>query len=195
MSYDRRIADVSPTEFAELLAIAKQSREPPGMLSDEDRWRRDYQAAQERRRVVGYQQDLFSTKPVTHYHRHRPVPTWDRPPEETIEAKLERIAGDPFATFGPERIDRPAILSADEKAAIVARAANWLRVGQRVRLIDAPGAVDRAFGIQRYLGRYGVVWRLCRSFADHCYVFFDPIGGERTAKIEFAELRDLEPFR
>ena len=64
-----------------------------------------------------------------------------------------------------------------------------------MRLIDAPGAVDPAYGIQRFLGRLGVVWRLCRGFEDHCYVFFDPVGGERTAKIEFVELRDLEPVR
>ena len=120
---------------------------------------------------------------------------WDRPPDETIEAKLDRIAGNPFATFGPVRSDRPAYLTATEKAAIAARAANWLRVGQRVRLVDAPGAVAPAFGIQRYLGRYGVVWRLCRSFSDHCYVVFDPVSGERTAKIELAELRDLDPVR
>lgn len=28
-----------------------------------------------------------------------------------------------------------------------------------------------------------------------CYVFFNPVGAERTAKIEMAELRDLEPVR
>ena len=64
-----------------------------------------------------------------------------------------------------------------------------------MRLVDAPGSVDPAFGIQRFLGRFGVIWRLCRSFDDHCYVFFDPVGGERTAKIEFAELCDLEPVQ
>ena len=195
MIYDPRIASVSRAEFDELMAIVRAPPDAGKKLTEEDRWRRDYQAEQERRRVVGYQQDLFAAKATTHYHRHRPAPSWDGPPHETIEAKLDRIAGDPLATFGPERSDRPAYLTADEKAAIVARAANWLRVGQRVRLVDAPGAVDPAFGIQRYLGRYGVVWRLCRTFDDHCYVFFDPVGGERTAKIEFPELRDLEPVR
>lgn len=194
MTYDPRIATVSKAEFDELMAIVR-TPPAPAALSDEDRWRRDYQAEQAQRRIAGHQPDLFAAKPVTHYHRHRPAPAWDRPPEETIAAKLARIAGDPNATFGPLRPDRPAILTVDEKAAIVARAANWLRVGQRVRLVDAPGAVDPAFGIQRYLGRYGVVWRLCRGFADHCYVFFDPVGGERTAKIDFTELRDLEPVR
>ncbi len=191
MTYDRRLANISRAEFEELMAIVRSP--PTPSLNDEDRWRRDYKAEQERRRIMGLQHDLFAAKAVTHYHRHRSAPSWDSPAEETIEVKLERIAGSPLATFGPERSDRPAHLAADEKAAIVARAANWLRVGQRVRLVDAPGAVDPAFGIQRFLGRYGVVWRLCRTFADHCYVFFDPVGGERTAKIEFTELRDLDP--
>ncbi len=195
MSYDPRIATVSRAEFDELMAIVRAVPDDRRPLSDDDRWRRDYQAEQERRRIVGYQQDLFAAKAVTHYHRHRPAPSWDHTPPETIETKLERIAGDRFATFGPPRSDRPAILTRAERATIVARAANWLHVRQRVRLVDAPGAVDPAYGIHRFLGRAGVVWRLCRAFEDHCYVFFDPVGGERTAKIEFVELRDLEPVR
>jgi hypothetical protein len=108
-------------------------------------------------------------------------------PTDTIEAKLERIAGDPSATFGPPRSDRPAILTKAERAAIVARAANWLRVRQRVCLIDAPGSVDPTYGIHRFLGRAGVVWWLCRGFDNHCYVFFNPVEGERKAKIEFVD--------
>ncbi|WP_157134785.1 hypothetical protein [Sphingomonas sp. PAMC 26605] len=178
------------------MAIVRAPPEKPRPLTNEDLWRREYLADQERRRIIGYQPDLSTAKPVTRYHRHRQAPSWDRTPDETLEDKLERIAGDPLATFGPLRGDRPAHLTPTEKAEIVAKAANWLRVSQRVRLVDAPGAVDPAFGVQRYLGRYGVVWRLCGSpFNDHCYVFFDPIGGERTAKIELAELRDLEPER
>lgn len=194
MIYDPRIASVPRAEFEETMALLRTPPETAKALTDEDRWRRDYQAEQERRRVVGYQQDLFADKVTTHYHRHLPAPSWDRPPDETIEDKLDRIAGDPLATFGPKRSDPPAHLTASEKAAIVAKAANWLHVGQRVRLVDAPGSVDPAFGIQRYLGRSGVVWRCCRTFRDHCYVFFDPVGGERTAKIELAELRDLQPI-
>lgn len=194
MIFNKNIANVSREAFAELMAIVRAPPDVARPLTDEDHWRRDYQAAQERRRVIGHQPDLFTAKPVTRYHRHRPAPSWDRTPDETIEDKLERIAGDRFATFGPPRADRPAHLTPTETAEIVAKAANWLRVSQRVRLVDAPGAVDPAFGIQRYLGRYGVVWRLCAApFVDHCYVFFDPIGAERTAKVELAELRDLEP--
>jgi hypothetical protein len=195
MIYDPRIATIPRAEHDELLAIVRAAPDTGRPLSDDDRWRRDYQAEQERRRVVGYQQDLFASTAVTHYHRHRPAPSWDHTPPETIEAKLERIAGGPSATFGPPRSDRPAILTKAERAAIVARATNWLRVRQRVRLIAAPGSVDPGYGIHRFLGRAGVVWRLCRGFDDHCYVFFDPVGGERTAKIEFVELRDLEPVR
>lgn len=195
MTYDHRIASISRAEYDELMAIVRARPDQAAAFTDEDRWRRDYQADQEQRRVIGYQQDLFAAATVTRYHRHRPAPPWDRTPDETIAKKLNRIVGDPLATFGPERSDRPSILTTAEKAAIVARAANWLRVGQRVRLVDAPGSVDPAFGIQRYLGRSGVVWRLCRSFHDHCYVFFDPVGGERRAKIEFTELRDLDPLR
>jgi hypothetical protein len=196
MIFDARIATVSRDEFDELMAIVRAPPETARTLTEEDCWRREYRAEQERRRVIGHQADLFAAKPVTRYHRHRSAPSWNRAPDETIEDKIARIARDPAATFGPQRADRPAFLTTAEKAETIARAANWLRVGQRVRLVDAPGTVDPAFGIQRYLGRYGVVWRLCRSpFDDHCYVFFDPVGGERTAKIELAELRDLEPER
>lgn len=195
MIYDPRIATVSRAEVDELMAILRPAAGDERPVREDDRWRQDYQAEQEQRRVVGYQQDLFTAKAVTHYHRHRPAPSWDHTPPKTIEAKLERIADDRQATFGPPRSDRPAHLTPSERAAIVAKAANWLRVSQRVRLIDGLGSVDPAFGIQRFLGRAGIVWRLCRGFDDHCYVFFDPVGGERTAKIEFVELRDLAPSR
>jgi hypothetical protein len=32
------------------------------------------------------------------------------------------------------------------------------------------------------------------TFADHCYVFLDPVGAERTAKIRMVEVRDIEPI-
>lgn len=196
MRYDPRIATISPDEFAELMALVRRADEGPRPQTDDDLWRATYAEEQRKRRVVGYQQDFFGSKATTHFRRNRAAPDWDRPPVETIEQKLERIQGDPFATFGPPRSDRPSILSPDERAAIVRKAGNWLAVRRRVRLVDAPGSVDPAFGIQRFLGREGVVWRLCGApLADHCYVFFDPVGAERTAKIEMAELRDLEPVR
>lgn len=190
--YNHKVANISREDIDELMAILHAPEEKP--LSDEDRWRCAYQEEQRRKRVVGYQQDLFGRATVTHYRHNPPAPDVERPPIETVEAKLERIRHDRCATFGPPRSDRPAYLSAKQKAAIVRATANWLRVGQRVRLIDAPGTVDPAFGNQRYLGRAGVVWRLCRSFTDQCYVFLDPAGGERTDKIIMVELRDLEPL-
>lgn len=196
MRYNPRLATVSPDEFAELMAIVRLAEDGPRPQTEDDLWRSAYAEEQRQRRVVGYQQDLFGPKATTHYHRNRAAPASARPPVETIEQKLERIHGDPSATFGPPRSDRPSILSQAERAAIVRKAGNWLAVRRRVRLVDAPGSVDPAFGIQRYLGREGVVWRLCAGpFADHCYVFFDPVGAERTAKIEMAELRDLEPVQ
>lgn len=194
MTYNPRIATVSEAEYAELMAIVRQ-KEEPRPLSDDDRWRADYAEEQRRRRVVGYQQDLFTSTAITHYRRSPAAPIVERLPVETVAAKLERIKGDPFATFGSPRSDRPSTLSQRQRRTIARNAANWLNVRQRVTLVDAPGSVDPAFGIQRYLGRHGVIWRLCGStFADHCYVFFDAVGSERTAKIHMVEVRDLAPL-
>lgn len=194
MRYDSRIATVPEHEFDELMAIVRNEPEPRP-LSDDDRWRADYAEEQRRRRIVGYQQDLFTSTAITHYRRSPAAPIVQRPPVETVAAKLDRIKGDPFATFGPPRSDRPSILTQRQRRTIVRGAANWLSVRQRVTLVDAPGSVDPAFGIQRYLGRHGVIWRLCgKTFADHCYVFFDAVGAERTAKIQMVEVRDLRPL-
>ena len=193
MIYDPRVANIPPEEVEALLAIVRSETKRP--LTDDDRWRRAYQEEQRRKRVIGYQQDLFDARTVTHFRHNAPAPEVERPPVETVAAKLDRIKGDPLATFGPPRSDRPAILSRAEKAVIIRGAANWLRVRQRVRIADAPGTVDPAFGPQRFLGRAGVVWRLCPdSFADHCYLFLDPAGGERSDKIVMVELRDIRPI-
>lgn len=193
MDYNPRVANVSPEEFAELLAIVR-SEPDRAPLTEDDRWRRDYAEEQRRKRIIGQQQDLFGAATTVHYRRNAPAPEVERPSVETIDAKMKRIAGDPLATFGPPRSDRPSYLSPDAKAAVIAAASNWLRVRQRVRIVDAPGTVDPAFGPQLFLGRSGVVWRLCSgAFADHCYVFLDPVGGERTQKVAFVELRDLAP--
>ena len=193
MPYNPRAANISVAEYDELIAIVRSDPAAERPLSDDDRWRRDYQHEQKNIRIAGFQHDLFGAATVTHYHRHAPGPEVVRA-QEPIEAKLERIKGDVNATFGPPRADRPAFLSQEDRDAIVRAAANWLRVRQRVRIVDAPGAVDPAFGPERFLGRTGVVWRLCsNTVADRCYVFLDPVGGERTQKIEMVELRDIEP--
>lgn len=153
MGCDKRIATVSRAEFDQLMAIVRAPPEECRPLTDEDHWRRAYRAQQERRRVIGYQPDLFAARPITRYHRHRPAPSWDRTPEETIAEKLDRIAGDPFATFGPPRADRPAHLTPMQKAEIVAKAANWLRVGQRVRLSAARYPTGDLHGLERVWSR------------------------------------------
>lgn len=195
MRYDHKIATVSAEEFAELMAIVYSEPTAVRPLTPDDHWRRAYQQDQHNKRVLGSQADLFGTRTITHYRRHRPAPEVEAPAIESIEAKLERIKDDPLAAFGPPRADRPAYLSPEDKAAIVRGAENWLRVRQRVRIVDTPGAVDPEYGPHLFLGREGVIWKLCNgTFDDHCYVFLDPVGAERTAKIRIVELRDIEPI-
>lgn len=181
----------TPDDMAQLLAILRA--EPEASMSQDDIWRRHYREVQRRIREIGVQHDLFGASPVTRYRRHSPAPEAERPSIETIDEKLLRIEGDPLATFGPERSDRPGFLSSQVKQAIVRNASNWLTVRSRVRLVDAPTPVDPQFGTWKHIGREGVVWRLCgRPFDDHVRIFLDPVGGERTEKIVFVEVRDLE---
>lgn len=185
--YDPSVATVSEEEFNELLAIM---RDGPAAkpLTPEAQWRRDYHKAMFNRRLVGVQPDLFGGKPVIHMHKAAPGPVIDWKPEP-VEEKLARIARDRNATFG---IGRPG-LSEDEKAALIRSAANWLRVGQRVRIAGSSVSYDGRF--ERRVGRRGVVWRLCSPvFADHLYVYLDPIGAERVEKTPMVELRDVEPI-
>lgn len=179
-------------EFLAYLAALDEAQQP---TTPDQLWRAAYREEMRQRRIVGYQPDLFGRDPVTHYRRHRPAAEFPRPPIEPIADKLARIEGDPPATFGPPRADRPAYLSSDAKAAIINGAANWLHVGQRVKIVDGPGPVDPEYGPYRFIGREGVVWRLCSTvFADHCRVFLDPVGAERSEKIVSVELRDLRPL-
>ncbi|WP_066546059.1 MULTISPECIES: hypothetical protein [unclassified Sphingomonas] len=185
--YDPSFAAVTEEEFNELVALMRDgpARKP---LTPEAQWRRDYHAAIFNRRLVGVQHDLFGAKPTTHMHKAKPGPVCDWQPEPVAE-KLARIARDPNTTFG---IGRPA-LSEDEKAAVIRGAANWLRIGQRVRIVGSFASYDgRA---ERRVGRIGVIWRLCSPvFADHTYVYLDPVGAERTDKVALVELRDVEPI-
>ncbi len=173
-------------EFLAYLAALDEAQRPS---TPEQLWRATYRKKMRQRRIVGYQPDLFGRDPVTHYRRHRPAAEFPRPPVESIAGKLARIEGDPL------RADRPANLSPDEKASIINGAANRLHVTQRVKIVDGPGPVDPEYGPYRFIGREGVVWRLCSTvFADHCRVFLDPVGAERGEKIVFVELRDLQPL-
>ncbi len=185
--YDPSFATVDEATFNELVALMRDGvpRKPP---TPEALWRRAYHEAMFNRRLVGVQHDLFGGKPTTHMHKAKPGPASDWKPEP-VEEKLARIARDRSATFG---IGRPA-LSEDEKAAVIRGAANWLRVGQRVRIVGSFASYDgRA---DRRIGRKGVIWRLCSPvFADHTYVYLDPIGAERAEKIAMVELRDVAPI-
>ncbi|OAH42151.1 hypothetical protein AX777_22165 [Sphingobium yanoikuyae] len=185
--YDPSFATVSEAEFNELIAIMRNGAAAKP-LTPEAQWRRDYHKAMFHRRLVGVQPDLFGGKPVTHMHKEKLGPVSDWKPEP-VEEKLARIARDPNATFG---IGRPG-LSDEEKAALIRSAENWLRIGQRVRITGSSVSYDGSF--ERRKGRKGVVWRLCSSvFADHLYVYLDPIGSERVEKIAMVELRDVEPI-
>ena len=183
---------MSAEEFAAHLDQLDRAEKPQ---TPEQIWRAAYREDQRRKRILGYQPDLFGGEAVTHFRRNGPAPDFERPPIEELAAKLSRIEGNPLATFGPPRADRPAFLSDEDRAAVISGAANWLYVGQRVRITDGPGPVDPQYGPYRFIGREGVVWRLCSSvFADHCRVFLDPVGAERAEKIVFIEIRDIEPL-
>jgi hypothetical protein len=185
--YDPRIGTVDEATFNELIALMRDGRprKPP---TPETLWRRAYHKAMFARRLVGVQPDLFGAKPVTHMHRTKPGPVSDWTPEP-VEVKLARIARDPQATFG---IGRPA-LSPEERRAVIDGAANWLRIAQRVRIVGSFASYDGRS--ERRVGRKGVIWRLCSPvFADHTYVYLDPVGAERAEKIAMVELRDVEPI-
>jgi hypothetical protein len=185
--YDPSFATVSEKDFNELVALMRDGapRKPPTPAA---LWRRAYHEAMFNRRLVGVQHDLFGAKPTTHMHKTKPGPVCDWQPEP-VDDKLARIARDRNATFGIGRPD----LSDDEKTDVIRGAANWLRIGQRVRIVGSFASYDgRA---DRRVGRRGVIWRLCSPvFADHTYVYLDPIGAERVEKIAMVELRDVEPI-
>jgi hypothetical protein len=93
----------------------------------------------------------------------------------------EPASGDiPFADrFGWQLAD-------DERDAIARWAANWLAVGQPIKLIG---------GSPRLIGRKGRIFRLCSSInRDYIYVRLVRCGMEHDAKIVFAELRHIEPL-
>ena len=185
--YDPRIATVDEATFNELVALMRDGR-PSKPPSPEILWRRAYHKAMFARRLVGVQPDLLGAKPVTHMHRAKPGLVVDWQPEPVAE-KLARIALDPNATFG---IGRPA-LSDDEKTAVIRGAANWLRIAQRGRIVGSFASYDGRS--ERRVGRKGVIWRLCSPvFADHTYVYLDPVGAERVEKIAMVELRDVAPI-
>lgn len=188
---------VSAEEFAELMRQVQGLGDTPPVknLSADGRWREDYRRDMAKHRQLGVQLDMFGQH-VTHYRRNPPRPvTADPRPNETLKEKRARIRDYREATFGPERADRPTFLTDAQRDEIVRGAANWLRLGQRVRIVDGAGDVDPQYGRGRVIGRQGVIWRLCSPvFRERVYVYLDPVGAERTDKIEFVEIRDIEPL-
>ncbi|KOX60315.1 hypothetical protein ADL19_02395 [Streptomyces purpurogeneiscleroticus] len=159
----------------------------------------EYRQAQYKRVLIGIQPDLFGAPVVEVF---RPSPKMTAPETGTPEYEVEmfhglppekqalRLAADPQTPFA--RTTRGSSTEA-EKAALIVSAANWLRVGQPVRIAGAPLTLDGDAG--RRVGHTGVVWRLCRpAFADHAYVNLDLIGAERSEKVVFVELCDVEPI-
>lgn len=128
-------------------------------------WRTEYRQSQDARRIATMQPDLFGAPAIETYR-------CDAPAKPILSKSRYRPRPD---------------LDAEQLAALIASASNWLRTRQRVRIAeDCP---------HQHAGRKGVVWRLCsRVFADRVYVYLDPAGKERTEKVAFVEVRDVEPI-
>ena len=127
-------------------------------------WRAEYRRQQDAQRIATVQPDLFGAPAIETYRR-------DAPPKPVLSK---------------DRYRPRASLTAEEMAALLAYAANWLRTRQRVRISsDSP---------EKHAGRAGVVWRLGSAVnPDRVYIYLDPAGNERTEKIAFVEVRDVEP--
>lgn len=148
--------------------------------SPEALWRAEQRKAAAERRHAGSQPDLFGGATVHHQHRAR------HPPKPTT---LARNPDDPPAWCRNVR----AKLDPETQAAMIASAANWLRVGQRVQIVTVARSIDGR--PERRLGRVGTVWRICSPvFPEWTYVNLDLTGAERSEKVEFLEIRDLEPI-
>lgn len=129
------------------------------------RWRAEYREQRYAERVASVQHDLFGGDPI----------------------ELFRPNAKPKPIVDPKRYKPRPDLTAAELATTLASAANWLRTRQRVR-IDPSSP-------HQFAAREGVVWRLCSPvFADRVYVYLDAVGQERSEKIAFVEVRDVEPI-
>lgn len=133
--------------------------------SPDARWRAEYREQRYAERVATVQPDLFGGAPIEQFRR----------------SSIAKPKPD------PKRYKARPFLTPAELAALLASAANWLRVRQRVRIAaDSP---------HQFAAREGVVWRLCSPvFADHVYVYLDTVGNERSEKVAFVEVRDVEPI-
>lgn len=171
----------------------------PPALTSEGQWRADYRKAQRQRRLAGVQPDMFGAPATVHFHRNpTPPKAEDWPLDYDItrfhdlspDEQKEQLAADPHTSWAQTTRN---MLTPEEKAAVIASAANWLRLGQRVRITDTSPSIDGSN--ERRVGRVGVVWRLCSpTFADYVYINLDLVGQERSEKVIFIELRDVTPI-
>ncbi len=162
-------------------------------------WRAEHRQAQYERALIGIQTDLLGGPAIEVFRASpkQPAPApWtpdyqiERVDDLAPEELARRLAADPQTPFA--RTTR-AKLTSEEVAALVASAANWLRVGQPVRITGAPLTFDGSD--ERRVGRTGVIWRFCgQAFSDYVYVNLDLIGQERSEKVVFVELRDVTPI-
>lgn len=171
----------------------------PASLDPDVQWRRIYRDEKRHLRLAGTQPDLFDAPPTAYFHPNLPPPVaedWPldyeitrfhdlRPGEQA--ALLTVDPGTPWA-----RSTRKP-LTPEEKATMIAGATNWLRIGQRVRVVGTSPSIDGSR--ERLVGRAGVVWRVCGPpFHDYVHVNLDLVGQERAEKVVFVELRDIIPI-
>lgn len=168
-------------------------------LHPDAQWRLDYRRSQRQRRLAGVQADLFGAPAVEHFHRNpRPPSSEEWPLDYEVtrfqhlspKEQVRLLAEDPHTPWARATRVR---LTTDEKAAMIASAANWLWLGQRVRITSSSPSIDSSK--ERQVGRVGTVWRTCGPpFDDYVHVNLDLVGQERTEKVVFVELRDVEPI-
>ncbi|MCV9967703.1 hypothetical protein OIU34_38435 [Pararhizobium sp. BT-229] len=165
--------------------------------SPDAQWRAEYSKAQYQRRLAGAQFDLFGGPTIEHFHRNTKPPAQEAWPLDyemthdlTPEEQAQQLAADPQTPWA--RTTRKA-MTPEEKVEMIASAANWLRLGQRVRITGTSPSIDGSN--ERRVGRVGVVRRLCSAaFADYVYINLDLVGQERSEKVIFIELRDVVPI-
>jgi len=100
---------------------------------------------------------------VEHFHRNPKPPEPEDWPLDyrmtrfqdlTPEEQASQLATDPQTPCARSTREK---LTPKERAAMIASAANWLCLGQRVRIIGTSPSIDGTN--ERRVGRAGVVWR------------------------------------
>ena len=180
----------------ELDRLVGESERP--ILPPDGQWRAFYRKAQRQRRIASVQPDMFGAPPTEHFHRNQKPPAPEERPLDyeitrfqdlTQEEQASQPAADPHKPWARSTRKK---LTPEERAAMIASAANWLRLGQRVRITGTSPSIDGTN--ERRVGRVGIVWRLCgEPFADYVHINLDLIGQERSEKVVLVELRDVEP--